>query len=263
MIYKKTITFLIVFILGNYAKAQNICGTVMYKEESNIALFFQTISVTEFNQEVAYTKYMHYKKAKAFLNGEYDTDELSPGEEIVDSLSDETGMLYVNNKETYFTETWWKPNMLVKEDGFAWEWKLLGATKKIGDFNCQNASIEFRGRTFIAWFTIDIPVPFGPYKFKGLPGLILEINDSEKLWYMKAIKINLKNSKKKCPISFNPKELKNPINIKAFLKKSDSLFVNDIKKEISKYPKGQSGIDIPRRCSRLYDGRMVEIYKKR
>lgn len=262
MIYKKIITFLVVFILVNYTQAQNICGSVMYKEESNIALFFQTISVTEFNQEVAYTKYMHYKKAKAFLNGEYDTDELSPGEEIVESLNDDTGMVYINNIETYFTDIDWKPTMLIKEDAFAWDWKLLGATKKIGDFNCQNASIKFRGRTFIAWFTIDIPVPFGPYKFKGLPGLILEINDSEKLWYMKAIKINLKNSKKKCPVSFNPKELKNHINIKTYLKKADSLFINEIKKEVSKYPKGQSGINIPSRCTWLYDGRMPEIYTK-
>ena len=33
------------------------------------------------------------------------------------------------------------------------------------------------GRNWIAWYTTDIPIQDGPYKFNGLPGLILKIND--------------------------------------------------------------------------------------
>ena len=242
--------------------SQNICGKVMYKEEARISLFYQTINVMEFNKNVAFTKYLHYKKAQEFLDDNYDPHEVGENEDLVISSNEDIGLLFINKEETFFTETWWKTTMIVKESPFKWNWKLLGEKKKIGKFNCQNASIKFRGRTFIAWFTTDIPIGFGPYKFKGLPGLILEVYDSEKLWYMKAIKMNLKNSKKKCPIKFDTKQLKKAMNIPTYLRKTDSLHINYMKREASKQPKG-SRMPIPGRCDRYYNGTMVEIYKKK
>lgn len=57
------------------------------------------------------------------------------------------------------------------------KWELiLGQNKEIAGFNCQKATLNFRGRKFTAFFTEDIPVNYGPWKFKGLPGLILEIS---------------------------------------------------------------------------------------
>ena len=57
-------------------------------------------------------------------------------------------------------------------------WKILAEKKMIGEFDCQKAETDFGGRHWIAWFTSDLPFPFGPYKFGGLPGLILKISDS-------------------------------------------------------------------------------------
>lgn len=59
-------------------------------------------------------------------------------------------------------------------------WKITSDKKKIGNFNAQKATAEFGGRTWEAWFTAEIPLFYGPYKFYGLPGLILEIADSNK-----------------------------------------------------------------------------------
>lgn len=56
-------------------------------------------------------------------------------------------------------------------------WKILPDKEKIGEFNAQKAITQFAGRNWIAWFTTDIPFQDGPYKFNGLPGLIVKIED--------------------------------------------------------------------------------------
>lgn len=58
------------------------------------------------------------------------------------------------------------------------EWKILPDKQKIGEYNAQKAIADFGGRSWIAWFTTDIPFQDGPYKFYGLPGLIVKIEDT-------------------------------------------------------------------------------------
>jgi GLPGLI family protein len=57
-------------------------------------------------------------------------------------------------------------------------WKILPDRVKIGEFNAQKATTEMYGRKWIAWFTSEIPLQDGPYKFHGLPGLIVKISDA-------------------------------------------------------------------------------------
>lgn len=59
-------------------------------------------------------------------------------------------------------------------------WEITSDTLSIANFKCIKAIGAFRGRTYTAWFTTDIPFPFGPWKLYGLPGLILQAEDSEK-----------------------------------------------------------------------------------
>lgn len=56
-------------------------------------------------------------------------------------------------------------------------WKIFPDKQKIGEFNAQKATTSFGGRQWTAWFTVDIPFQDGPYKFCGLPGLIVKIED--------------------------------------------------------------------------------------
>ncbi|SHK38319.1 GLPGLI family protein [Chryseobacterium polytrichastri] len=58
------------------------------------------------------------------------------------------------------------------------QWKILSDKEKIGDFNAQKAVCDFAGRKWTAWFTTDIPIQDGPYKFHGLPGLIIKLEDN-------------------------------------------------------------------------------------
>lgn len=58
------------------------------------------------------------------------------------------------------------------------EWKILPDKQKIGEYNAQKATTSFGGRDWTAWFSTDIPFQDGPYKFYGLPGLIVKIEDN-------------------------------------------------------------------------------------
>lgn len=58
------------------------------------------------------------------------------------------------------------------------EWKILPEKQKIGSYNAQKATASYGGREWIAWFTTEIPFQDGPYKFYGLPGLIVQIEDT-------------------------------------------------------------------------------------
>lgn len=56
----------------------------------------------------------------------------------------------------------------------------IGKDTAILGYQCKKANTSFAGRNYTAWFTTEIPISEGPYKFRGLPGLILKISDSEK-----------------------------------------------------------------------------------
>lgn len=60
------------------------------------------------------------------------------------------------------------------------KWKITTEKEKIEIYNVQKATTNFGGRTWIAWFTSEIPIQDGPYKFSGLPGLIVKLEDSDK-----------------------------------------------------------------------------------
>ncbi|MCW3161087.1 GLPGLI family protein [Chryseobacterium oryctis] len=64
----------------------------------------------------------------------------------------------------------------VKEDQKP-EWKILSDKQKVGEYNAQKAITNFGGREWVAWFSTDIPFQDGPYKFYGLPGLIVKLED--------------------------------------------------------------------------------------
>jgi len=56
-------------------------------------------------------------------------------------------------------------------------WKILPDKDKIGIWAVQKAETDFAGKKWIAWFSTEIPIQDGPYKFYGLPGLIVKIED--------------------------------------------------------------------------------------
>ncbi|WBV51715.1 GLPGLI family protein [Chryseobacterium gambrini] len=88
----------------------------------------------------------------------------------------------------------------ISRDGYRYdlnnkiEWKLESGSKIIQGYQCKKAVCKYRKKIMIAWYTDEIPIQEGPYSFKGLPGLILEIYDDKN--YFNFSLVGLKNTKK-------------------------------------------------------------------
>jgi len=75
------------------------------------------------------------------------------------------------------------------------DWKLLDDTLTVCGYLCQKATCRFRGNDFVAWFAPELPIPNGPWKFGGLPGLILKVNDTALHYVFECIKIESHTTK--------------------------------------------------------------------
>lgn len=76
-------------------------------------------------------------------------------------------------------------------------WKIIPNSETILlGFKCQKASAKFRGRTYEATFSTEIASFGGPWKFDGLPGLILEVRSLDNYFVIEPIKV-IKDSKVK------------------------------------------------------------------
>lgn len=117
------------------------------------------------------------------------------------AIQDKNTYYYDRNekKRLYQTEESGK-YFLVSEP--ALKWKILNETKEIEGYPCQKATSEQIFHSFdadgkardkiqpiTAWFTKQIPLPYGPENYAGLPGLILELSSQGK--HYKATKIKL------------------------------------------------------------------------
>lgn len=71
------------------------------------------------------------------------------------------------------------PAVKMIENASVFGWQLREDTATIAGFPCQKAECYYGGRHWIGWFTSTVPVSSGPYKFCGLPGLIVKIGDNE------------------------------------------------------------------------------------
>lgn len=96
------------------------------------------------------------------------------GHKVVDlTLSKDFTTKQIDHSENFSN------NYRYQEELPTFDWQISDETKKIWDYTCQKAVCTFRGRTYVAWFTSEVPIKEGPWKFHGLPGLILEVGDTE------------------------------------------------------------------------------------
>ena len=95
-----------------------------------------------------------------------------------------------NGQHTFYA---WMPRYMEHYNAYYTEpiqnqqWTLHEERQTILGHECQRATCYWRGREFEAWFAADIPVRLGPWSFGGLPGLIMKLYDSQRLYTWEAV----------------------------------------------------------------------------
>lgn len=97
-----------------------------------------------------------------------------------------------NGQHTFYA---WMPRYMERYNAYYTEpvqnqqWTLHEERQTILGHECQRATCHWRGRDFEAWFAPDIPVRRGPWSFGGLPGLILKLYDTQRLYTWEAVSL--------------------------------------------------------------------------
>ncbi|OAB27750.1 GLPGLI family protein [Flavobacterium fryxellicola] len=186
---KKSLILIFTILFNTFCFSQNKTGLIIYdikypNENKNAntvetrMYFNDTISAS-----IAFS-------TKFYKNTKEGIEQDGEGLRVNFKYGDEKGEIIHRNfkKENItlrFPKTTAFDEFTVEDTWLKIDWKIQEDTTKIGNFNCKKAIGEFRDRTFIVWFTEEIPMPYGPWKLYGLPGLILQAEDKEKMFSVK------------------------------------------------------------------------------
>jgi len=145
-------------------------GKLLYDINNHNAIYVDLIS-TEKNVK---------KRSNEGLN-------LAPGESatIIEAyISWDDRLFFKKDNKIKFTTDLLKKRFFVDDATLQLQWKLKEDTKEINGYHCKKATVNLRGRDWEVWYTPDIPMYYGPWKFYGLPGLIVAAYESSgKFWF--------------------------------------------------------------------------------
>lgn len=190
---KKTIFFLLLLLSCSLAKAQN--GILNYKlttDERN------NDNLTRIENYICY--FTNNKSIEFFQPANIQESTVQTGENSVTKTilfkDNSNKKLFVykdfENKKLLLADNIIYKKYLIEDTLSNFKWEITNEHQKILKYSCTKATTNFRGRAYIAWFTDDIPIQNGPWKFCGLPGLIVKINDTENRYTFELEGIDLK-----------------------------------------------------------------------
>lgn len=184
--------FLIFVFISFIGSSQTTTGLVQYGEIQSMGMGAPVGA--DYNAILVFSKdkSLYITRQDSLEGGhQYKINSYSNGENsfMQTYVTNEIGFRYYYDKKVdslYSRDIGFR---LVKEEIPDLRWVLHNETKTIGKYICNKATTDFRGRKYTAWYTTEIPLPFGPWKLHGLPGLILEAYDTNKevFWYFKAL----------------------------------------------------------------------------
>lgn len=158
----KNLIFIIACLLAVKVNGQNLI--VEYLAEHKLAEQQYSVYLVDdvdgtYDINIFHTKFSDYSELLK------DSDFLK-SRIYINSLKKEDGVIYGARYHN-------KGKKVYKDTPPPIDWKISNETKTILGFPCKKATATFRGRKYTAWYTEDIAVSQGPWKLRGLPGLIL------------------------------------------------------------------------------------------
>ncbi len=118
-------------------------------------------------------------------------DKKNASKDYVESNFGEPELVYTDHRENRIVSVLYAPFNLSNERNDSYKWNLREGQDTILNYMCNQAELDYSGRNYTAWYAAEIPIPDGPWKFCGLPGLILKVQDSEGLSMYEAIGLEL------------------------------------------------------------------------
>ena len=182
---KIKISFLILLIYGILPARSQTKGTINYKFIFNDKIMGSTINyVIYFNKD---------KSIELGVNANIKSGKISENSDMVVTNNKTLFLLKdFKTKQIIFADYLGANPCLINDTLPDFKWTIMSEHKKILNYTCTKATVNFRGRKYTAWFAEDIPLQFGPWKFGGLPGLIVKVNDYEGKFDYELTGINLK-----------------------------------------------------------------------
>ena len=133
-------------------------------------------------------------QAKANSGNEDDDGELSGSMSVMIDMGKTYRKIIIQNTNSHQlleTNSLDSRNYLVSDDFPPLVWNTnYSDVDTLGKHICHKATAAYRGTTLVAYYTNDIPLPAGPYKFSGLPGLIVMLYNegaNPHYWLLKEI----------------------------------------------------------------------------
>ncbi|WP_304038501.1 GLPGLI family protein [Mesonia mobilis] len=151
-----------------------LIGFTLYAQNKQLTLVYTIESIDENSLEKNISDYELFigaQKSKYYLTNtkELGADKIIKSENL--PLIKDLKEGYVYEDKSMFGKQFFIQDTLSK----LFKWKLIDDCKTILGYECFKAETPFRGRVYEVWYTPEIPIQNGPYKFHGLPGLILEV----------------------------------------------------------------------------------------
>lgn len=110
---------------------------------------------------------------------------------------------YPEGKITYTNKV--LPTFFFYEEDFdVFRWALKDGGEQVGNYNTRMAALNYGGRVWTAWYTTEVPLSEGPYKFRGLPGLIVKIADNKGHYVFELVSIE--RLSENAPIEFEEQD---------------------------------------------------------
>ena len=233
------IALVLIIVFNNYSIAQThrFIYDVVYKKDSTSNITTKENYILDIGTKE--TKYYTYD---FFVADSLITNNIPFPKEMKLNTSDI--IVHKNNNNEFFQYDLLENTVLQLQTNDTQKWNLSQEKKNVKNLSLQKAITTWGGRNWTAWFAEEIPFQEGPYKFHGLPGLIVEIYDDKKNYHFELVRSEkIKEEEKQfiemsekmgIPITWEKyktakiKYYESPVNfIKNSAENSEQLYLND------------------------------------